>query len=44
MPPILFLAESDAALLRVFPGEEDFFFFSRPSNIKTDCLLALFLV
>jgi hypothetical protein len=26
MPPFLFLAESDAALLRVFPGEEDFFF------------------
>jgi hypothetical protein len=42
MPPFLFLAESDAASLHVFPGEEDFFF-SRPSNIKTDCLLALFL-
>jgi hypothetical protein len=29
MPPFLFLAESDAAALRVFPGKEDFFF-SRP--------------
>jgi hypothetical protein len=29
MPPSLFLAKSNAALLRVFPGEEDFFF-SRP--------------
>jgi hypothetical protein len=41
-PPFFFLAESDAALLGVFPGKEDFFF-SRPCNIKTDCLLALLL-
>jgi hypothetical protein len=29
MPPFLFLAEPDAASLRVFPGDEAFFF-SRP--------------
>jgi hypothetical protein len=33
MPLFLFLAKSNAASLRVFPGEEDFFF-SRPSYIK----------
>jgi hypothetical protein len=42
MPPFLFLAEFDAALLRVFLGEEDFFF-SHPSSIRTDCLWVLLL-
>jgi hypothetical protein len=43
MPPFLFLAESDAALLRVIPGEEDFFFF-RPPSIKTGYLWVPLLV
>jgi hypothetical protein len=43
MPPFLFLAESDAASLRVLPGEEAFFF-SRPPSIKTGYLWVPFSV